>query len=134
MSFSNITSFPKSLAEPIKALLKEAKVKKVLLALSGGADSTALLYGLLNEPVELGIVHIDHSWREESGVEALELKKRYSSIPFYLKKLDPKDISGNLEEGCRLARLDFYRQICERERYEAVFLAHHSDDQAETVL
>jgi len=114
--------------------------KPVLLALSGGPDSLALLHLLLRyretAPLTFGIAHVDHSWREESEKEALLLQALAdkAKLPFHLKKLPKPTFLKNLEEEGRLKRLEFYREICRAHGYQAVLLAHHADDQAETVL
>ena len=112
--------------------------KPVLLGLSGGPDSLVLLDVLLKyqDSLSLGIAHVDHGWRSESGEEAAQLQTlaKKLSLPFHLKRLDPKNISGNLEAGCREERLNFFRNLCQEHGYQAVLLAHHADDQAETVL
>ena len=110
----------------------------VLIALSGGPDSLALLHLLLElQPTtKFGIAHVDHGWRLESGAEAeqLALLAETLNIPFHLLKLDPNRMSGNLEESCRKERLRFFAQLCKTYHYQAVILAHHANDQAETVL
>jgi|688.fasta_scaffold41142_2 tRNA(Ile)-lysidine synthase len=111
----------------------------VLLALSGGPDSLALYTLLLKyrslHPLHFGVAHVDHGWREESGHEALALEKMASQNkhPFHLKKLDRRS-NRNLEEAARNERLNFFSQLCASHRYQAVLLAHHADDLAETVL
>lgn len=114
--------------------------KPVLLALSGGPDSLALLYLLLEcqkkRPFALNLAHVDHGWREESEQEAKQLHELalHLHLPFHLKKLNPRELHGNLEMVCREERLKFFRELAERYQYQAVILAHHADDQAETVL
>lgn len=114
--------------------------KKLLIGLSGGADSRALLFLLLEVKeqmgFELGVAHVDHNWRKESGEEALTLKRlaEQFKLPFFLKTLNFRDLKGNLEEVCRLERLNFFQNICERDGYEGVLLGHHANDQAETVM
>lgn len=98
------------------------------------------LYSLLLEyresnPLKLAVAHIDHGWREESGFEANileELAKKHNH-PFHLKKLLPLS-KGNTEERAREERLQFYTELCSTHGYQAVLLAHHANDQAETVL
>lgn len=114
--------------------------KPSLLAFSGGVDSAALLHLLLacrkNAFFELGIAHIDHGWRKESRTEA-EAAARLAAdhgLPFHLLRLDPAHLAGNLEAACREERLRFYAELCQGHGYQAVFLGHHLDDQAETVL
>lgn len=107
-----------------------------LLALSGGPDSMALFHLLLEENREFRVAHIDHNWRKESQHEREHLAQlcQKNQIPFHLKILNPKLIQGNLEDGCRNARLDFFRELIETYGLQGVILGHHADDQAETVL
>ncbi len=113
----------------------------LLLALSGGVDSIVLFDLLKRLSSELqfkwAIAHVDHGWRSESKKEADSLCRlaQHYSIPFYLKTLQPSDWkSGNSEEICRYLRLQFFKELIEQHGFQAVLLAHHADDQAETVL
>lgn len=114
--------------------------RPVLLALSGGPDSLALLHLLIEyrkaHPLSFGIAHIDHGWRPESGEEArlLQQMSRALELPFHLKRLQPKALQGNLEAACREERIKFFGELCRLHNYQAVLLAHHADDQTETVL
>jgi tRNA(Ile)-lysidine synthase len=113
--------------------------RPMMIGLSGGADSLCLLHLLMpavKYGLKLHIVHVDHGWRPESGVEAaqLELLAKQLGVPFHGETLNPVEISGNLEAGCRERRLAFFRQVRDKIDAQAVFLAHHADDQAETVL
>lgn len=114
--------------------------RPVLLALSGGPDSLALLHLLIeyrrHYPLSFGIAHIDHGWRPESGEEArlLQQMARALELPFHLKRLQPKELQGNLEAACREERIKFFGEQCRLHNYQAVLLAHHADDQTETVL
>ena len=115
--------------------------RPVLLGYSGGPDSKALLYLLLDcrrfFPFELHLAHVDHGWREESGREASALQKEAEGlgVPFYLKTLTSEDFTqGNLEEQGRNLRLQFFSQIYRDEGCQALALGHHADDQAEVVL
>lgn len=139
---SSFDSFliPDKLKKPIKELFQLKEIKRFLLALSGGSDSTAMLYTLLSLQkeglCEFAIIHVDHGWRKESAAEALFLKKlaQELKLEFYIKVLNPKEICGNLEESCRRLRLAFFKEICKKFQYDAVILAHHQNDLAETVL
>src|SRR5690606_6954338 len=55
-------------------------------------------------------------------------------IVFHLRTLDPKRLKGNLEAACRHERQQFFKELCLKYGYQAVMLAHHKEDQAETVL
>jgi tRNA(Ile)-lysidine synthase len=101
----------------------------MLIAVSGGPDSMALYHAcraLWGD--SLSIVHVDHGWRPESGAQALELQCTLAGT-FHLESCTPKS-----EDGARQARLAIYRKLCETHGYRGVLLAHHADDQAETVF
>lgn len=106
----------------------------LLVGFSGGPDSLALLH-LLSEcrrffPLDLHIAHVDHGWRLESRKEAEKLKKE-SQFPFYLCRLK-KDVKT--EDSARKERLKFFAKLYKKLGCQALLLAHHRDDQAETVL
>lgn len=122
-------------------LKKHADLSRpILMALSGGPDSLALFYLLLKYReyhfLNLGIAHVDHGWREESADEAEQLKQlaQDHGVPFHLKKLKMSTSQSNLEAISRHERLKFFQELCVEYGYQAVLLAHHADDQAETVL
>jgi tRNA(Ile)-lysidine synthase len=112
----------------------------ILLALSGGPDSLALFYLLIHyrqsKPLHFAIAHVDHRWREQSAEEALQLQNlaQQFHVPFFLTVLNPDLLQGNLEAASRQERLRFFRHLCQTQGYQAVLMAHHADDQAETVL
>ena len=113
--------------------------KPVLLALSGGFDSTVLLHLLVMykkiKNFDLHIAHIDHGWRKTSCDEADKLEKIAfeHSLVFHLKKL--ADIpEKNKEDMCRKKRYEFFLELSQKIPFQAVILAHQADDQAETIL
>lgn len=105
--------------------------KPLLLGYSGGPDSKALLYALLECGVRPALAHVDHGWRPESGEEALLLQEEAKrlGLPFFLKRLEPKEYS---EDEARRGRYAFFSEIAPE--YAALLLAHQADDLAETVL
>lgn len=115
------------------------KGSKLLLGLSGGPDSMALLYFLLEcrEALDfsLHVAHIDHGWREESKSEAQALMNlaKQLNLPFHLRTLEGMN-GGDLENRCREERLRFFQELHEEYHFQALLLAHHGGDQAETVL
>lgn len=114
--------------------------RPVLLALSGGPDSLALYYLLLRfrekYPLKLGIAHVDHGWRGESAEEARIIQEEVLSkgFPFHLKRLSVNKTAPNLEALGREKRLEFFKELSSKYDYQAVLVAHHADDQSETVL
>jgi len=113
---------------------------RLLIALSGGADSMFLLFSLIEcckkIPITLEIAHVDHGWRQESSLEAEELRLLANRlhIPFHLKTLDPNQLQGNLEAACREERYRFFREICSSRHCFGVLLGHHYNDRVETIL
>lgn len=114
-----------------------SKGGKYLLALSGGGDSMALFHLLLEEGWPIHICHVDHGWRKESSQEAKELSKMAEKygVPFYLYQIGPGELGeGNLEDLSRNKRFAFFKEVYEQGKFDALLLAHHADDQVETIL
>ena len=110
-----------------------------LIGLSGGAYSTPLLTALMPE-IRGGVfraeaVHVNHGLRgdESDGDEAFcgELCRR-EGIPFHAFRAD---LDGRKDEAsAREARFAIFRRCLQETGAQAVILAHHADDQAETFL
>ncbi len=121
------------------------KGDRVLVALSGGADSVCLLDVLLclkeNCGITLGAAHLHHGLRgkeadrDEAFVKALCQKK---GIPFFSRQVDVKQCAKEsgmtVEEAGRTARYDFFYDVCQKEGFNKIATAHHAGDNAETVL
>ncbi|QQK78553.1 tRNA lysidine(34) synthetase TilS [Salicibibacter cibi] len=113
----------------------------VLVAVSGGVDSMALLHYLFSRRDEYGItlmaVHCNHGLRKEAE-EDEKLVKRFCAerdIPFFTKYLDlPKDEGKSIQSISREMRYDFFSVIMKREKSDILATAHHGDDQIETIL
>ena len=121
-----------------------ARGRRLLIALSGGADSVALTWMLAQRRDELDLTlaaaHVDHSIRgAESRADAeycRELCERLD-IPFYLERVDvpASRLPGEgVETAARRLRYEALRRIRTRIGADWIVLAHHMDDQAETVL
>lgn len=116
----------------------------LVVALSGGADSTALLDLLVRLPdynLNLIIAHLNHCLRGAEADADQEFCRgtaaRYN-VPFEVRRVDVKSMASksglNLEDAGRRARIQFLDEIRTKFDAAAVVLAHHADDQAETVL
>ncbi|MGH7812245.1 MAG: tRNA lysidine(34) synthetase TilS, partial [Candidatus Binatia bacterium] len=119
---------------------------RVLVAVSGGPDSVALLQLLLElrEEFELyvEVAHLQHGMRgaeaDEDAEFVAELAKKLD-LPFHLKTIDVPRIKvsagkGNLEGLARAERYRFFAQLIRDRSLDKVATAHTQDDQAETVL
>lgn len=108
----------------------------LLLALSGGRDSLALLHVLASFKAPLHVAHVDHGWREESAQEAKAVEQfaQQYGATFHTIKLDPSGYKGNWEAAARVERYRFFEEVVKKIGAQAVITAHHQRDQAETVL
>jgi tRNA(Ile)-lysidine synthase len=111
----------------------------VLVAVSGGGDSLALLHGLSRLGPELGLrvsAHgVDHGLRREAQEElggARRMAERWG-VPFGSTRVDLAP-GANLQARARSARYAALRQAAEAVGARYLATAHHADDRAETVL
>lgn len=109
-----------------------------LVAVSGGADSLALLHLLVEHqnthPLRLVVAHVDHGIYPESGViaERVEVLARRLRLPFETTRLILG--AGASETRARRARWSWLFELLYRHRPGIILTAHHRDDQIETVL
>lgn len=119
--------------------------RRVLLAVSGGADSVAMLRGLLalrNElALDLYAAHLNHNLRgAASAADAHWLTQlcRRLEIPLTVGSKHVADIAEGrqkgIEETARLVRYEFLTDEAQRLGCTHIAVAHTADDQAETIL
>jgi len=116
----------------------------VLVAVSGGADSLALLYGLhaLHSQLncELHVVHLNHCIRTEAEADAefVQQHAAHLDLPCTIQHAEVprlvKQWKLSVEAAGRKARYQFYESVCTEVSATKVALGHHQDDIAETVL
>lgn len=118
--------------------------ERVLVAVSGGADSMALLYGLFwlrkEFRIELAIAHLDHGIRADTA-EDLRIVRAAAAdlgLPLAYERVDApgyaKEHKLNLEEAARRLRRDFLRRAAQELGAQKIALGHTRTDLAETVL
>jgi tRNA(Ile)-lysidine synthase len=116
--------------------------EQVIVAVSGGADSVALVLGL-EELVRAGrlkvslvVAHLDHGLREESGEDARWVLGLAGELGVEVEvgRASLTEAGGNLEQAARGARYEFLREVAQRHGARVVVTGHTMDDQAETVL
>jgi len=115
---------------------------KILVGVSGGPDSLALLLELFSLKSKLGltlhVAHLDHGLRKDSSADALFVKHwgQKLDLPVTIKRLASRQIKakGSLEEFFREERIKFFIQTAKTIKAEKIALGHNLDDQAETVL
>jgi tRNA(Ile)-lysidine synthetase-like protein len=113
------------------------------VGVSGGADSVALLHLLHQRPdLHLHVVHLNHQTRgPASDADAAFVSDLAAQLHLPLTlaqrtQLEPfiPNLPQNPSARYRAARLALFRQAVEQHGLQGVLLAHHADDQAETIL
>jgi tRNA(Ile)-lysidine synthase len=136
-----------------RALLREWRKLKLplsdavaIVAVSGGADSVALLLALdeltkankLN--IRIVVAHLDHRLRKKSADDARWVKHLVTQLghEVSIKRVPVKVLArrsgDNLEQAARVARYEWFAEVAQKRGADIVLTAHTLDDQAETVL
>lgn len=111
--------------------------------ISGGADSVALLMLLLQrDDLKVHVVHLDHQTRgEQSAADAdfvAQLCQKWKTSFSIARREEIErhaaDLPANPSAKYRAIRLELFRKVIETHQLQGVILAHHADDQAETIL
>jgi tRNA(Ile)-lysidine synthase len=108
---------------------------RVLIGVSGGADSVCLALCLKDIGYDIGIAHVNHGLR---GADSDE-DERFTSalaqqleVPYFSRRVVL--VSGNIEAAGREARRDFFAEIADRYGFARIALAHTRNDRVETFL
>jgi len=117
---------------------------RVLVALSGGADSVALLVLLRHVApglrLTLEAAHLDHGLRQDSAADAAFVERLCArfNLPLTMERADVAELArqskGNLEEVARDVRRRFLLRVAKQRNCDRIAMGHHADDQAETFL
>jgi tRNA(Ile)-lysidine synthase len=138
-----MTLFLKNIEQALKRLI--ASGDKVLVGVSGGADSIALLHVLHRfseiQNYSLIVAHINHLARgkdsdDDAGfVESVAEKLK---LPFYLKKInvgvERLKLKTSFQDAARIIRYQFFEETLQSVGGNRIALGHTGDDQVETIL
>ena len=112
----------------------------VLVGVSGGADSLAMMHVLHTLGYPIVIAHLDHCLRAESGNDAAFVRQVAASLGLPIVE-GREDVTAyadehrqSIEEAAREVRYKFLFEKARLLEAQAVAVAHHADDQVETVL
>ena len=105
----------------------------MLVALSGGPDSTALLLGLLEVGIKVKAAHFDHALRPESAAEALTVADfcRAHGVELVSGIRRAPLAKGSLQAAARAARYRFLEEASAASGLATVALGHTADDLVE---
>lgn len=133
--------------ETVKQTLRQAGIDSgspLVAAVSGGVDSLVLLHLLVDLSAEMGfrlsVCHVDHAMRTESADDASYVAELCHAwdVPFYSERVDVwarvRLTGESPEEAARNLRYEVLRRASQKQDDAKIALAHHMDDQAETVL
>jgi tRNA(Ile)-lysidine synthase len=137
----------------LKTIRKQSLIRagdRLAVAVSGGADSVALLCLLLELRSELGVVlsvaHVNHKLRNQESDEdaqfvsrlahrhGLELHLHEAPLISNRKSAASSEVVSGIEAAARDLRYAFFRQLAREGKVSKIATAHTLDDQAETVL
>ncbi|NBK98040.1 MAG: tRNA lysidine(34) synthetase TilS [Erysipelotrichia bacterium] len=110
--------------------------KKWVVAVSGGADSMALLDMCVAHHLQVVVAHVNYQKRESAnrdmqGVQAYCKKKQ---IPCFVHMVTQYKKGYNFQAQAREIRYQFFKQICEEKKAAGVLVAHQLDDVIETYI
>ena len=121
------------------------KGSSVLVGVSGGPDSMALLHTLVavshHLSIRVGVAHLNHCLRpvdaDQDAKFVMEAARKYG-VPFYVKSKDilkeRKNSGLSLEETARNARYRFFHEVCREKGFDKIAVGHHQEDNAELIL
>jgi tRNA(Ile)-lysidine synthase len=108
--------------------------ESLLVGVSGGVDSMALLHALARIGRKPVVLHFDHGWRAESGADAAFVKNQARKLGLKYVGAKMRSSKNHREADARAARYAFFAKIARRLAIPHLMLAHHADDQVETFL
>ncbi|MEM9468920.1 MAG: tRNA lysidine(34) synthetase TilS [Pseudomonadota bacterium] len=113
--------------------------KTFAIAVSGGSDSMALAHALLSSHPDqtFHILSVNHGLRAEAEAEIEKVKQwsaAFLNAEFYGLKWQGEKPESRIMEAARNARYALMAEHCYQHDIEVLFVGHHQDDQAETIL
>ena len=133
--------------ETIKKYQLIEKEDKLVIGVSGGPDSMALLHILLTlqekeqiPSCTLLVAHVNHMLRKEADEETAYVEEfcRLHQIPCFVKRAKVEELAQKAKMGTeemgRNIRYQFFEEVRQKEKAQKIVTAHHANDNAETVL
>ena len=148
MVYNKKTKRGKIMFENVDKFIEQTKMISagdvIGVGFSGGSDSMALLHYLATNQqkfdIEVVAIHIDHGIRENSYIDAdfAKEKAKELGVRFYKFRVDApklaKEKNVSIETAAREARYGVFKTLLRKGLVDKIALAHHMQDQAETIL
>ncbi|WP_253308165.1 tRNA lysidine(34) synthetase TilS [Rickettsia endosymbiont of Orchestes rusci] len=121
----------------ISDLIDNFPFSKIAIAVSGGADSTTLLYltsfWAKKNNIKLFVISVDHNLRKQSKLENDYVKEISDKLghPHYQLHFDHQNNFSNLQERAREGRYELMTDLCHKLDILILLTAHHEDDYVE---
>jgi tRNA(Ile)-lysidine synthase len=134
---NDMNSFSQHVQDTIAKHRMLSPEDRILVGVSGGADSVALLRVLCELGYSVSVAHLHHGLRgdaadgDEKFVAALAAKLE---LPYFTHRVDVADRGGNTEAVGRAARKDFFNTLAGTHGFTKIALAHNQEDRVETFL
>ena len=125
----------------IKAHSMDMAYSRVIIGLSGGADSSLLLHFFAKKSKEVACVHVNHMIRGAEADRDEEFCRRLCEkygVPLVVHKIDILELAAKLgmgiEETARQERYRVFYEELEKRSFDAILVAHNADDNTESVV
>tara|TARA_R110002050_G_scaffold147559_2_gene273397 strand:- start:2288 stop:3592 length:1305 start_codon:yes stop_codon:yes gene_type:complete len=113
----------------------------LLIAFSGGLDSTVLSHALIALGYPISLAHVNFQLRGEASEGDVQFCRNFSvqkQVPLYLRRCETEKFAHekklSIQEAARELRYSFFKELQTEHKFRAVLTAHHADDNLETFL
>ncbi len=131
--------------EPLKRFIKEkdlfASHDRVLVAVSGGLDSMALLHLLKQVDVELAVAHCNFQLRGDDSDQDEDFVRKHCAqiqVPFFCKRFETNNYATerkvSIQMAARELRYAWFEELMEGKGFTRLATAHHFNDSIETMM
>ena len=138
MNRSDLLPIEKKVDRHIGEYFPDPGKTKLILGVSGGVDSMTLLYLFKKFGLDLSVVHVNYQKRggaSDKDAEVVEETAAEWGYDCRHVKLDPAEAGDrNFQQWAREARYGIFRKMAEELSADGIAVAHHEDDQVETIL
>jgi tRNA(Ile)-lysidine synthase len=129
----------KAIKDKVRIIFPDYESTQLLIAVSGGPDSMALLHFFHQEGCKIVVAHVNYglrgqeSDRDEHFVKTYCKENKIECVCLNAKQ-KIKHSKHNIQEAARQIRYDFFEEIRKKRQLDYILTAHHANDNAETFI